>query len=140
MSAGFDYIPRGSEKDHYDGLWAAAQPSASGELSGLQAVTFFKQSGVDLGILKQIWGFSTPVATMSISQFYNALRYITMFQNGDLPITKERLVASANVDLGLPKFQGVSIQSPQQPFPEITPELHGRYYQIFLTSDSDKDG
>ena len=135
------YVPRPSEKDVYDGLWLAASGGvAAGELSGLQAVTFFKQSGVDLGILKQIWSFSTPTATMNLSQFYNALRYITMFQGGDLPISKERLEASAKVDLGLPKFQGLSIPSQQPAFPEITPDLHSRYHQIFVGTDTDKDG
>ena len=136
----FNYVPRSeAELAHFDGLWAAASNGAK-ELSGLQAVTFFKQSGVDLGILKQIWGFSTPTATMNLAQFYNALRYICMFQQGDLPIQKERLASSAGVELGLPRFQGVAIPSPQQPFPEITPDLHVRYYQIFVASDADKDG
>ena len=78
----YNYVPRNdAELAHFDGLWAAASNGAK-ELSGLQAVTFFKQSGVDLGILKQIWGFSTPTATMNLAQFYNALRYICMFQTG----------------------------------------------------------
>lgn len=139
--AGFTYVPSTpAERAHYDGLWAAANPSGGGDLSGLLAVTFFKQSGVDLGILKQIWGFSTPSATMNIDQFYNALRYICMFQQGDLPITKERLEVSAKVDLGLPKFNGVTIPAPQAPFPEITADLHGRYHQVFQSCDADKDG
>lgn len=137
----FNYQPStDAEKAHYGGLWTAAGPNSDGELSGLQAVTFFKQSGVDMGILKQIWSFSTPTATMNAQQFNNALRYITMFQNGDLPITKDRLAVSAKVDLGLPKFQGVTLPTPQQVFPDITPDLHARYYEVFLKSDTDKDG
>jgi len=139
--ADFFYTPSGeSEKAHYDGLWAAACPNASGELSGQQAVTFFKQSGVDLGILKQIWSFSTPSATLNLAQFYNALRFITMFQQGDLPITKDRLASSAKLELGLPKFHGLAIPSQQPPFPDITPDLHSRYHQIFVGTDTDKDG
>ena len=139
--AEFMYTPASAaERAHYDGLWSAANPGGGGDLSGLQAVTFFKQSGVDLGILKQIWSFSTPIATMNMPQFYNALRYITMFQQGELPISKERLAASAKVDLGLPKFNGVTIPTQQAPFPEITADLHGRYHQVFSTCDADKDG
>ena len=86
-----DYIPRSApEASIYDGLWKVASNGVL-ELSGAQAVEFFRKSGVDLGILKQIWGLSTPLATMNVSQFYTALRLITMVQNGDIPITKGKI-------------------------------------------------
>lgn len=87
-----EYIPRHPvELSVYDGLWKAANPSQTSEIGGGQAVEFFKKSGVDMGILKQIWGLSTPAATMNIKQFYSALRYITMVQNGEIPISKGML-------------------------------------------------
>jgi hypothetical protein len=139
--ADFSYEPAGpAERAHYEGLWAAAGGNVKGELQGVAAVPFFRKSGVDMNVLKQVWSFCTPTATMNQPQFYNALRYICMFQNGDLPIAKDRLAKSASLDLGLPKFEGVSISAPQPPFPEITSDLHSRYYQIFLKTDADNDG
>lgn len=52
------------------------------------AVQFFQRSSIDRGFLKQIWSLSTPSATMSLGQFYTALRFITMIQNGEIPISK----------------------------------------------------
>lgn len=159
----FSYIPTDAhESSHYETLWQIASPSGL-ELSGLQAVNFFKQSAVDINILKQIWGFSTPVSTMNKTQFYCALRYIAMFQNGDVPITKERLQASANRKMNLPKFADLVIPpsvaySPNNSnggdhnngnldsargagnYPPITPEVHIRYHDLFVQYDTDKDG
>jgi hypothetical protein len=93
-----DYSPQNEqEKNYFDYLWDIAnsrQPSppgqtnVTGELSGLAAVTFFQRSGVDKGFLKQIWSLSTPAATMNINQFYVALRYLAMIQNGEMPISR----------------------------------------------------
>jgi hypothetical protein len=92
------YAPQSDhEKAYFDFLWDVANsrpPSApgsvnlTGELSGLAAVTFFQRSGVDKGFLKQIWSLSTPSATMNAHQFYVALRFIAMIQNGEMPISK----------------------------------------------------
>ncbi len=92
------YFPSSEhEKNYFDYLWDVANnrtPSApgtttlTGELSGLAAVTFFQRSGVDKGFLKQIWSLSTPVATMNAHQFYVALRFIAMIQNGEMPISR----------------------------------------------------
>lgn len=87
------YVPQNPhEKAYFDMLWEIANnrpvlgdPSA--ELAGLTAVNFFQRSGVDKGFLKQIWSLSTPAATMNANQFYSALRYIAMIQNGEIPIS-----------------------------------------------------
>ncbi len=157
------YIPTDPhESSHYETLWQIASPSGL-ELSGLQAVNFFKQSAVDINVLKQIWGFSTPVSTMNKTQFYCALRYIAMFQNGDMPITKERLQSSSNRKMSLPKFSDLvippsvshsannsnggnnngnldSARSGGNNYPPITPEVHIRYHDLFVQYDTDKDG
>ena len=87
MSA--EYVPQNvPEQYFYDALWKFANPSGEGELSGIAAVTFFQKSGVDIGILKQIWSLSTPTASMNIQQFYSAIRYITMMQQGEIPLNK----------------------------------------------------
>lgn len=84
-----EYFPKHPvELGIYEGLWKVANPSGGIDIGGGQAVEFFKKSGVDMGILKQIWGLSTPVATMNVKQFFSALRYITMIQNGEIPISK----------------------------------------------------
>jgi hypothetical protein len=87
------------EWKYYQYLWDVAhkrpQPgqgdpvvSSQGELSGLDAVTFFMRSNVDKGFLKQIWTMSTSGASMNMFQFFVALRFITMLQNGEIPINK----------------------------------------------------
>ena len=81
------YTPNpGAEAAAYESLWKISNPSG-GDLSGAQAVAFFRKSDVEPTILKQIWGLSTPLATMNKSQFNVALRFITMAQNGDLPLS-----------------------------------------------------
>ena len=82
-----EYLPKsGPEAVAYEGFWKVASPSG-GDLSGAQAVDFFKKSGVDPGFLRQIWSLSTPSATMNYAQFCTALRFITMVQNGDFPLS-----------------------------------------------------
>ena len=76
-----------TEKHHYDQLWIYVSPDGQ-DISGRKAVEFLRLSGVDSGILKQIWGLSTPSSTMNQPQFNSALRYITMVQNGEIPISK----------------------------------------------------
>lgn len=84
-----DYIPQHPiELQYYNTLFSIANGGNSQELGGSDAVKFFKMSGVDVGFLKQIWGLSTQSATMNIQQFYTALRFITMIQNGEFPISK----------------------------------------------------
>ena len=109
-----DYTPSaGIEKHHYDELWKIIVNSDNNttsnttsnttnttsntsntilngneSISGRKAVEFLRLSLVDSGILKQIWSLSTPTSTMNVFQFYSALRYITMVQNGEIPISK----------------------------------------------------
>ena len=79
MASSGEYTPRHPvELAVYEGLWKVVNPSQGPEIGGGAAVEFFRKSGVDSGILKQIWGLSTPVATMNVKQFFSALRYIAM--------------------------------------------------------------
>jgi hypothetical protein len=103
------YVPQTpTEQHYYQALFRLANPE-QGDLGGASAVKFFKQSGVDTGFLKQVWTLSTPGAVMNAAQFSTALRYITMIQSGEFPISKERLEATKLTNLGLPKFSGVDI-------------------------------
>jgi hypothetical protein len=76
-----------AERNFFEGLWKYANPSGD-MLPGAAAVPFFQKSEVDTGILRQIWGLSTSGGTMTKEQFFTALRYITMVQNGDIPLSK----------------------------------------------------
>eukprot|EP00599_Poterioochromonas_sp_BG-1_P003600 CAMPEP_0173147282 /NCGR_PEP_ID=MMETSP1105-20130129/9046_1 /TAXON_ID=2985 /ORGANISM="Ochromonas sp., Strain BG-1" /LENGTH=911 /DNA_ID=CAMNT_0014061745 /DNA_START=28 /DNA_END=2763 /DNA_ORIENTATION=+ len=166
------YFPSSEhEKNYFDYLWDVANnrtPSApgtttlTGELSGLAAVTFFQRSGVDKGFLKQIWSLSTPVATMNAHQFYVALRFIAMIQNGEMPISRERLLATVKDKFELPRFNGIDVPVARpvapvptpQPVPTaippnaaaaaaafaITPQEHVKYHSLFVGYDKDKDG
>ena len=114
MSLG-EYTPRSPEEKHiYDFLWHHVSPNGEA-IAGAAAVTFFRESRVDGGFLKQIWSLSTPVATMNREQFNSALRYLTMVQNGEFPISKERLTKTANEALGMPYFPSITIPPYQKP-------------------------
>ena len=74
-----------------------------------------------------------------------------MIQNGDIPISPERMIKNARLDLGFPQFSGIEvpkvsavITSPVTPSPaagySITPQEHMKYHEIFLSFDHDKDG
>jgi hypothetical protein len=140
MAEALEYTPVDPvEARYFEQLWGTATKSAPGgasplfQLAGLDAVTFFQRSGVDKGFLKMIWSLSTPSATMNQSQFYIALRFITLIQNGEIPIsagkslgvpiahhniakltsmimlTTERLNATKTVSFGLPTFTGIEL-------------------------------
>ncbi len=86
-----DYVPQNpTELQYYNSLFQVANTEGTAELGGMAAVKFFNQSGVDVGFLKKIWGMSTEGATMNLNQFYTALRFITMIQSGEFPISKGR--------------------------------------------------
>jgi hypothetical protein len=162
------YTPQNPhEQEFFNILWATANDSnlsiIDQQLSGKSAVQFFQRSGINVGFLKQIWSLSTPLATMNIKQFYTALRYITMIQNGDMPISKEKLNASARTNFGLPKFNGIdppahvpvasAAPTPHQsPAPiqgqgtgqlapySISPAEHMKYHELFVTYDVNHEG
>ena len=122
MSNGEIYKPKtAAESFHYEYLWKVASPDNK-EIGGAPAVGFFRQSGIDGGFLKQIWGLSTPAASMNHDQFFVALRYITMVQGGEFPITKDRFLKTANEALGLPKFNNLNIPVYQPPPAAVTPQ------------------
>jgi hypothetical protein len=108
---------------------------------------------------------------MSKPQFYTALRYISMIQNGDIPISKERLLSGMQLNIGLPRFSGIDVpvNPVTTPGAETTPSSnkftttvasptptaasannaaayaitaidHGKYHDLFVSYDSDRDG
>ena len=107
--------PNSTEYAYFDLLWQTALIGADGgsaldsELSGKAAVQFFQRSNIDTSYLKRVWSLSTPTATMSKQQFYTALRYISMIQNGNIPISKARLLSGMHLNIGLPRFSGIDV-------------------------------
>eukprot|EP01036_Dinobryon_divergens_P029683 gene29683-38812_t len=170
------YSPQNStEYAYFDSLWQTALIGADGgssldsELSGKAAVQFFQRSNIDTSYLKMVWSLSTPTATMNKQQFYTALRYISMIQNGDIPISKERLLSGMQLNIGLPRFSGIDVPvnpvatpgvatpssntftTVASPTPAaasannaaayaITAIDHGKYHDLFVSYDSDRDG
>lgn len=82
-----EYVPQNdAEQYYYDALWRFANPSGACELSGKAAILFFKKSAVDVNILVQLWGLS--FSSVNIQQFYSAIRYITLMQHGEIPLSR----------------------------------------------------
>ena len=78
-----------AERNYFEALWRAANPQGEVELAGAIAVPFFQKSQVDRGFLKQIWTMSCGATlNMRKEQFFTALRFVTMAQSGELPLTK----------------------------------------------------
>ena len=133
MSLG-EYSPRSPEEKHiYDFLWHHVSPNGEA-IAGAAAVTFSRESRVDGGFLKQIWSLSTPVATMNREQFNSALRYLTMVQNGEFPISKERLTKTANEALGMPYFPSIAIPPYQKPVVPVPVPIAGGAVAAFPPS------
>lgn len=63
-------------------LWQVASADSNGSLQGAKAVDFLKKSKLEMVTLKKIWSLSTQQATMIRDQFYVALRFIALAQNG----------------------------------------------------------
>ena len=94
------YFPKHAESDVYNELWnIAVQKADNGNhqnnhhdddesddeelLGGGKAVEFFKKSGLDMGTLKAIWTWCSPDPVMNKAQFFAALRFISISQNGE---------------------------------------------------------
>jgi hypothetical protein len=97
------------ERAYFETLWQAANPNRDEVFAGQLAVPFFQKSELDIALLRQvsyltfpschpteilfcsyqqIWSLSTVANVMKKENFFTALRYITMAQNGDLNLTK----------------------------------------------------
>lgn len=168
------------EQKYFDLLWqislrgascgdvesAEGSSSDSELLSGNAAVQFLNKSNVGTSYLEIVWSMCTPTDTMSKRQFYTALRYICMIQNGNIPLCiKERMTFERHLNIGLPRFSG--IQAPMCPIATgngkvapisnsivmaspvlannanayaITAVDYGKYHDLFIYYDSDCDG
>mmetsp|Transcript_800 Transcript_800/g.799 ORF Transcript_800/g.799 Transcript_800/m.799 type:complete len:679 (+) Transcript_800:19-2055(+) len=133
------------ERALYESFWKYVNPNGNESLPGSDAVPFFQKSEVDVGILRQIWSLSTVNNIMKKENFFTALRYITMVQNGDFPLTQEKLISSSTVQFPPPKFKDVQLPpaAPALPPPQayaMTPEEQTKYLELFKTYDQSKTG
>ena len=64
-------------------MWSIANPTNQKTLSGSEAVTFMKKSGLPVDKLKEIWRISaqTNLSCLSRDEFYVSLRLIAYMQN-----------------------------------------------------------
>jgi hypothetical protein len=110
----YTYAPPPAELPYYNGLFAAADKSLSGYLSGPSAVEFFFLSKLPIDLLKQIWTMADqpPSNTLNPTKFYVAVRLIQLFQNGKKPI--DAMLNVNDVDrqgMRAPFFEGVDVQA-----------------------------
>ena len=92
------------EKGFYSNMWSIANPNSAKTLSGAEAVTFMKKSGLPVDKLKEIWRISasTDLSCLSRDEFYVALRLIAYMQNG---IRCDEEAIKLGLEAPLPKFE-----------------------------------
>lgn len=84
-----DFFPsRPTEQAVYLDIWKHADPGGKGEIGGAHAVNFLRKSGLAVPVLREIWSLCTPLPSMNENQFYVALRFISMAQNGETSFSK----------------------------------------------------
>lgn len=85
-------------------MFDIANKSRGSNLSGVDAVTFLKTSGLPKEKLSEIWRFSarTSKEFLTREEFYCAIRMIAYVQNG-YEISEEAL--GFDMDVPLPKFE-----------------------------------
>lgn len=126
------------ERGYYSNMLSKLELGRAGEsdkmgnrVDGKQAVTFFKTSGVNIDVLKQIYKICarSHVESLSRDEFYMALRLIAYAQNG-IPVTEDSI--AQNIDAPLPQFKtggegmggmGGMGGPPQPPAPTIADSL-----------------
>ena len=67
------------ERGFYSNMFSIANPTGAKTLSGQDAVTFMKKSGLPVDKLKEIWRLSatTDLSCLTREEFYVALRLIS---------------------------------------------------------------
>lgn len=68
---------RGREHGFYSNMFSKVDPNDEGKVTGKEAVTFFKSSGLPVDKLKEIWMMaSSSMSHLTKDEFYIALRLI----------------------------------------------------------------
>lgn len=109
------------ERAYYDQLFVIADIMKAGAIAGQAAVAFFSRSGLDTGILKQVWDVADCKQKYQLEKedFYVAMRLIAMAQAGHQQLNRESLRHMGSQLMPIARFQGVppppSIMSGQTP-------------------------
>ena len=92
------------ERGFYSNMWSIANPKNAKTLSGQEAVTFMKKSGLPVDRLKEIWRISaqTDLSCLTRDEFYVSLRLISYMQSGTR-CDEEAL--RLGLEAPLPKFE-----------------------------------
>ena len=88
-------------------MFTYADPKGEGKVSGREAVTFFKKSGLPVEKLKEIWKISAQTSQefLTRDEFYVALRLIAYMQNG-IRADEHSIELNIEVDLPVINMQG----------------------------------
>ncbi len=104
------YSPANAEERYYfESLWAILNPAKDPSVGGQQVVDFLKKSALEPSILKSIWSMSSSTTSMTASQFYTALRFISMAQNSSEVLSIEKLEKQSHHHLPLPVFKDITV-------------------------------
>ncbi len=126
--------PTPSELSYYNALFAVADKSSVGYLSGPSAVEFFLLSKLPLELLKTIWTMADQPSTNTLDakKFYVAVRLIQLFQNGKKPVDlalNVMMETTGSSSMKPPYFEGVEV--PQLALPPQQQQQQGHLGQSF---------
>ena len=150
-----------AERDYYDVLFNLANSgNNSEEVTGQQAVQFLGHTNVPTSHLREIWSLSCHPTRASLTRadFYIAMRYVGMAQNGialsaeNLASTNARALPNAQVNMpGAPPpppsggpatpatEPAMAADSSGLPYAMTTSQLE-KYVDLFKKYDTDGDG
>ena len=122
----YTYTPPPPQLPYYNALFAIADKSSVGYLSGPQAVEFLSTSKLPIDLLKHIWTMADQpqTNTLDTSKFHVAVRLIQLFQNGKKPIDLSLNVGDVNEEGSMrpPFFEGVNVQAVMQQAQQQQPQ------------------
>ncbi|KAF9347355.1 hypothetical protein BGX26_001157 [Mortierella sp. AD094] len=127
-----------SELEHYDRIWAIANPNNENAISGTSAAAFLSKSGLSQQSLTEIWSIadSTNIGALDRRGFHVALKLIGHVQAGAPPLPG--LLGQSG---SMPWFEGVQLpaanQAPSLGPKATSPKIFGdedkeKYSQLFL--------
>ncbi|EJK61136.1 hypothetical protein THAOC_18422, partial [Thalassiosira oceanica] len=108
----YSYAPPPAELPYYAGLFALADKSSSGQISGPAAVEFLSLSRLPVDLLKTIWAMADVprTNTLDAGKFNVAVRLIQLFQNGKKPVDLQLNLGEGDACGRAPFFEGLSVQ------------------------------
>lgn len=118
--------------DQFELYFKRADLDQDGRISGAEAVSFFKASGLPTPVLAQIWTYADQNRTgyLGRAEFFNALKLVTVAQSKrDLTpdIVKKALYGPASTKIPAPQINIGALQAPQSNLNAgpIAPQIRG---------------